>query len=75
VLMGQLGRVSIEVSNHPDQRVSEQYDGMGRSGTLHAWQAENSDTQGYNCVPDMQTIGKGLGGGYQPIPNISRNFT
>lgn len=44
--------------------------GMGRSGTLHAWQAENSDAQGYNCVLDIQAIGKGLGGGYQPIARV-----
>lgn len=44
--------------------------GMGRSGTLHAWQAENSDELGHNCVPDIQTIGKGLGGGYQPIAGV-----
>ena len=44
--------------------------GMGRSGTLHAWQAEHSDEPGHNCVPDIQTIGKGLGGGYQPVAGV-----
>ena len=34
--------------------------GMGRTGTLHAWQAED-------VIPDIQTIGKGFGAGYQPI--------
>jgi adenosylmethionine-8-amino-7-oxononanoate aminotransferase len=37
--------------------------GMGRAGTLHAWQSEG-------VAPDLQTIGKGLGGGYQPIAAI-----
>ena len=44
--------------------------GMGRSGTLHAWQAEHSDETGQDCVPDIQTIGKGLGGGYQPVAAV-----
>ncbi|MEO7245770.1 MAG: aspartate aminotransferase family protein [Rubrivivax sp.] len=34
--------------------------GMGRTGTLHACQQER-------VVPDLMTIAKGLGGGYQPI--------
>lgn len=37
--------------------------GMGRTGTMHAWQQEG-------VVPDMQTIGKGLGGGYVPIAGL-----
>ncbi|KAG8160944.1 hypothetical protein KVR01_009208 [Diaporthe batatas] len=38
--------------------------GMGRTGTLHAWQAEPG------VVPDIQTNAKGLGGGYQPIASM-----
>ena len=34
--------------------------GVGRTGTLHAWQLEG-------VVPDIQIIAKALGGGYQPI--------
>jgi adenosylmethionine-8-amino-7-oxononanoate aminotransferase len=37
--------------------------GMGRSGKLHAWEQEG-------VAPDIQTIAKGLGGGYQPIGAI-----
>lgn len=43
--------------------LDEVMSGMGRLGTLHAWQGEG-------IAPDIETIGKGLGGGYQPIAAV-----
>jgi adenosylmethionine-8-amino-7-oxononanoate aminotransferase len=39
--------------------------GMGRCGYLHAWQSPE-----VGLSPDIQMIGKGLGGGYPPIAAI-----
>ncbi|KAL4783720.1 pyridoxal phosphate-dependent transferase [Aspergillus varians] len=40
--------------------LDEVMSGMGRTGTLHAWEQED-------VVPDLQTIAKGLGAGFAPI--------
>lgn len=45
---------------------AEVMSGMGRSGTLHAWQQEG-------VVPHIQTIAKGLGGGFAPIAGLLIN--
>jgi len=46
--------------------LDEVMSGMGRCGTLHAWQHEG-------VVPDIQTIAKGLGGGYAPVAGMLIN--
>ncbi|KAI3329232.1 exocyst complex protein exo70 [Xylariaceae sp. AK1471] len=38
--------------------------GMGRTGTYHAWEQDD------DAAPDIQTLGKCLGGGYQPIAGL-----
>ncbi|KAK3955304.1 putative aminotransferase YodT [Pseudoneurospora amorphoporcata] len=42
--------------------------GMGRSGSLHAWQSieQNEREEVEEVVPDLQTVGKGFTGGYTP---------
>lgn len=40
--------------------------GMGRCGTVHVWEQEG-------IVPDIQTIAKGLGGGYAPVSAVLIN--
>lgn len=40
--------------------------GMGRCGTLHAWQYEG-------VVPDIETVAKGLSSGYSPVAAILIN--
>jgi adenosylmethionine-8-amino-7-oxononanoate aminotransferase len=43
--------------------VDEVMCGMGRTGTLHAWKQ-------HDVVPDIQVIGKGLAGGYEPLAGM-----
>jgi adenosylmethionine-8-amino-7-oxononanoate aminotransferase len=44
--------------------------GMGRCGKLHAWQLDHSEEEDLDCSPDIQMIGKALGGGVAPIAGI-----
>lgn len=46
--------------------LDEVMSGMGRSGTLHVWEQED-------VVPDIQTMAKGLGGGFAPIAAVMMN--
>ncbi|KAF2151604.1 PLP-dependent transferase [Myriangium duriaei CBS 260.36] len=46
--------------------MDEVMSGIGRTGTFHAWEQEE-------VVPDIQTVAKGLGGGYVPIGAVLVN--
>jgi len=50
--------------------LDEVMSGTGRCGTLHAWQGLDEPTP---VVPDIETIGKGLGGGYAPVAGMLIN--
>ncbi|UJR18229.1 hypothetical protein I4U23_005128 [Adineta vaga] len=39
--------------------------GVGRTGKMHAWQWEDLSSS-----PDIQVLGKGLGGGYAPLASV-----
>jgi adenosylmethionine-8-amino-7-oxononanoate aminotransferase len=46
--------------------LDEVMSGMGRCGALHEWMQED-------VVPDLQTMAKGLGGGYAPVSGLMIN--
>ena len=63
-LPGYFGRVREICDRHGALLIlDEVMCGMGRTGTLHAWEQEG-------VSPDIQMVAKGLGGGYQPIGGI-----
>ncbi|KAF5335986.1 hypothetical protein D9611_006308 [Ephemerocybe angulata] len=48
--------------------LDEVMSGMGRMGTLHAWQS-----LGDGAAPDLQAVAKGLGGGLQTASTLSQD--
>ncbi len=52
----------VQISNY----FTEVMSGMGRCGSLHVWQQEG-------VVPDIQTMAKGLGGGFAPVAGMMIN--
>ena len=44
--------------------------GFGRSGKLHAWMWDTATEDMEDVRPDVQTLGKGLCGGYAPLSAV-----
>jgi adenosylmethionine-8-amino-7-oxononanoate aminotransferase len=62
---GYLSRLSELCQHHGILTIfDEVMCGMGRVGSYHAWQYFGG------VKPDLQTIGKGLAGGYQPLSGV-----
>jgi len=63
-LPGYFGRVREICDRHGALLIlDEVMCGMGRTGTMHAWEQEG-------IAPDLEVVAKGLGGGYQPIGGV-----